>query len=130
MILIWNNINKFTHTIIIYKHLHSTFLMTQVYGTISLYNSSYLSSLQLPSALSHCGSEHLLKALQTAKAQLLCQAIGELYESHVRSSEAFYPAQFNIRGSMLEMPEVVGQLVLVMSGVTIPVSIFLKNFNI
>lgn len=68
MILIWNNINKFTYTIIIYKHLHSTFLMAQVYGTVLLYNSFYLSFLQLPSALSHWSSEHLLKALQRAKA--------------------------------------------------------------
>ena len=79
--------------------------------------------------MNHCSSEHLLKALQRANAQLLCQAIGELYESHVRSSEAFLPAQFRITISMLEMPEV-GQLVLVMSGVIIPVSIFFKNFNI
>lgn len=80
--------------------------------------------------MNHCSSEHLLKALQRANAQLLCQAIGELYESHVRSSEAFLPAQFRITISMLEMPEVVGQPVLVMSGVIIPVSIFFKNFNI
>lgn len=111
---------KYICIIYIYTEVFTQYFLndSSLWCIVSLYKTYYtpqVLSIFSPvsiSSVSQCSSEQPLKALQRANAQLLCWAIGQLRECHVRSSAAFPPTQFRVSSSVLEKPEVVGRLVL------------------